>query len=190
MLFWSIICYVISYTSLYAFNTQNSTKTHLYHLFRCCRHGPLTRYLQLRVAHAPGMLGKFTRHRLKRKPLVSYPDMHHGTYVTAIWQEAHASCQIAAAQLPWCIPGSLTRGGGENVPDILGAWATSNFTHREWGPWATYCNKPALWRDGNLIYWHNYNCLTLLTRAKYHKFMSTDWYRPLISIFCPPILIE
>ena len=32
---------------------------------------------------------RFPRHRLKRKLLVRYPSMHHGTYVTAIWQEAH-----------------------------------------------------------------------------------------------------
>ena len=43
----------------------------------------------------------FPRHRLQRKPLVSDPGMHNGTCVT------HA---------PWCMSGSLTRGGGENVP--------------------------------------------------------------------------
>ena len=32
---------------------------------------------------------RFPPHLLKRKPLVSYPGMHHGTYVTAIWQKAH-----------------------------------------------------------------------------------------------------
>ena len=56
-----------------------------------CHHkrerGPLTRYVKLRVAHAPGMTWTFPGHRLKRKPLVS--GMHHGTYVTAIWQDAH-----------------------------------------------------------------------------------------------------
>ena len=30
-------------------------------------HGPLTRYIKLRVAHAPGMPGTFSRHRLQRK---------------------------------------------------------------------------------------------------------------------------
>ena len=38
---------------------------------------------------------------LKRKPLVSDPDMHHGTCVTHV---------------PWCMSGSLTRSDGENVP--------------------------------------------------------------------------
>ena len=53
-------------------------------------HGPLTRYVKLRVAHAPGMRGTFS------PPLwVSDPDMHHGTCVTYV---------------PWCMPGSLTSG--------------------------------------------------------------------------------
>ena len=52
--------------------------------------GPLTRYVKLRVAHTPGMPGTFSP-----PPLVSYPDMHHGTCVT------HVS---------WCMPGSLTSG--------------------------------------------------------------------------------
>ena len=48
------------------------------------------------------------RHWFQGKPLVSYPGMHHGT----------------CTHVPWCMSGSLTRGGGENVPGILGAWAT------------------------------------------------------------------
>ena len=54
------------------------------------RHGPLTRYVKLRVAHAPGMPGTFCPPRR-----VSDPDMHHGTCVTHV---------------PWCMPGSLTSG--------------------------------------------------------------------------------
>ena len=49
------------------------------------------------------------RHRLKRKALVSDPGMHHGT---------------CATHLPRCMSGSLTRGGGKNVPGIPGACAT------------------------------------------------------------------
>ena len=45
---------------------------------------------------------------LQRKPLVSDPGMHHGT------------CMM---HVPWCMSGSLTRGGGENVPGIPGACA-------------------------------------------------------------------
>ena len=50
-------------------------------------HGPLARYVKLRVAHAPGMFSP--------PPRVSDPDMHHGTYVTHV---------------PWCMPGLLTSG--------------------------------------------------------------------------------
>ena len=57
---------------------------------------------------------RFPRHRLQRKPLFSDPGMHHGTCVTHV---------------PWCMSGSLTRGGGENDPGIPGACATRNFTY-------------------------------------------------------------
>ena len=60
---------------------------------------------------------RFTRHRLQRKPLFSDPGMHHGTHV------------------PWCMSGSLAHGGGENVPGIPGACATSNFTYLARGSW-------------------------------------------------------
>ena len=56
----------------------------------------------------------FPRRRLQRKPLVSDPGMHHGTWVTCV---------------PWCLSGSLTCGGGENVPGIPGACATCIFTY-------------------------------------------------------------
>ena len=50
----------------------------------------------------------FPRRRFQRKPLVSDPEMHHGTCVTHV---------------PWCMSGSLTRGDGENIPGIPGACA-------------------------------------------------------------------
>ena len=53
------------------------------------------------------------RHRLKREPLVSEPSMHHGTCVT---------------HMPWCMSGSLTRDGEENVPSIPCACVTSWIT--------------------------------------------------------------
>ena len=52
---------------------------------------------------------RFPRHRLQRKPLVSDPGMHHGPCITHV---------------PWHISGSLTRGGGENVPSIPGTCTT------------------------------------------------------------------
>ena len=48
------------------------------------------------------------RRRIQRTPRVADPGMHHGTCVT------HVS---------WCMPGLLTRGGGENVPGVPGACA-------------------------------------------------------------------
>ena len=57
---------------------------------------------------------RFPGHRPQRKPLVSDPGMYHGTCVTHV---------------PWCIAGSLTRGGGEDVPGIPDACATRNFTY-------------------------------------------------------------
>ena len=53
-------------------------------------HGPLTRYVKLQVAHAPGMPGTFPR-----TSRVSDPDMHHCTCVMHV---------------PCCMPGSLTSG--------------------------------------------------------------------------------
>ena len=63
---------------------------------------------------------RFPRHRLQRKPLGSDPGMHHGTCGTHV---------------PWCMSGSLTRCGGENVPGIPGACATRDFTYLVRGPW-------------------------------------------------------
>ena len=65
---------------------------HLHHSwnYMISAYGPLTRYVKLRVAHAPGMPGTFSP-----PPRVSDPGMHHGTCVTHV---------------PWCMPGSLTSG--------------------------------------------------------------------------------
>ena len=58
-----------------------------YNDFRWC-HGPLTRYVKLRVVHAPGMPGTFS------PPMrFSDPGMHHRMCVTHV---------------PWCKPVSLT----------------------------------------------------------------------------------
>ena len=53
-------------------------------------HGPIARYVKLQVVHPPGMPGMCSS-----PPLVSEPDMHHGTCMTRV---------------SWCIPGSLTSG--------------------------------------------------------------------------------
>ena len=63
---------------------------------------------------------RFPRHRIQRKPPVSDPGMHYGTCVTRV---------------PWCMWGSLTHHGGENVPGIPDACAICNFTYLARGPW-------------------------------------------------------
>ena len=83
---------------------------------------------------------RFSRHRHQRKPLVSDPGMHHGTCVTHV---------------PWCMSGSLTSGGGENVPGIPGACATRNFTYLARGPWTRNYIPQILWDVITLLWlWH------------------------------------
>ena len=41
--------------------------------------------------------------------------------------------------MPWCMSGSLTRGGRGNIPGIPGACATRNFAYLVKGPWG--CNS-------------------------------------------------
>ena len=68
--------------------------------------------------------------------------MHHGTCVTDV---------------PWCMSGSLTRGGGENVPGIHGTCATCSFTYLIRGPWPHFngLTKPSLeLKDGLIITSH------------------------------------
>ena len=66
---------------------------------------------------------RFPRHLLQRKPLINDPGMHHGTCVTHV---------------PWCMPGSLIHGGGENVPGIPAACTTHNCAYLARGPWRGY----------------------------------------------------
>ena len=80
---------------------------------------------------------RFSRHWLQRKPVVSYPGMHHGTCITHV---------------PWCMPRSLTHGGGENVPGIPGACATRNFSYLIRGPWVDDYFDPGFARDRNRPY--------------------------------------
>ena len=77
-----VISYVIMDSNVVNHSQQDSSKVD--------HHGPLTRYVKLRVTHAPGMPGTFSP-----PPLVGDPDLHHGTCVTHV---------------PWCMPGSLTSG--------------------------------------------------------------------------------
>ena len=103
----------------------------LMHWAITCTNGPLTRYIKLRVAHAPGMPGKlFTRHRFQREPLVSDPCMHHGTCVMHV---------------PWCMLGSITLVAGKTFPAflahaqpaILRIWQEALCEQVIWRHWAT-----------------------------------------------------
>ena len=76
---------VYKYIGNYTFkNTATSPRG------QCVNHGPLTRYVKSRVAHAPGIPGTFSP-----PPQVNDPDMHHGACVTHV---------------PWCMLVLLTRG--------------------------------------------------------------------------------
>ena len=75
--------YTAMYTKIVAYAVELSFESF-------SANGPLTRYVKLPVAHAPGMPGTFSP-----APWISDPGMHHGTYVTHV---------------PWCMPGSITSG--------------------------------------------------------------------------------
>ena len=63
---------------------------------------------------------RFPRHRFQRKLLVSDPDMHHGTCVTHV---------------PWCMSGSLNRGGGGKRSRHSRHMRNSQFRYLVRGPW-------------------------------------------------------
>ena len=121
-------------------------------------YGPLTRYVKLPIAHAPGMLGTFSR--LQGKPLVSDAGIHRGTCVT------HVS---------WCMSGSLTRGGGENVPGTPGACAIRNSTYLVRGPWR---HKPTV--SAAAVIFQSF-------KAKFDQNLqcsSLKYRRPITAEFC------
>ena len=135
-----------------------------------CPHinGPLTRYVKFRVAHAPGMPGKFSpRHRLQRNPVFSDPGMHGGTCVTHV---------------PWCMLGSLTRGGGEKDPGIPGACTTHTLTYLLRGPWKGYmiiayilkssktkCRAQRASYAENVSIWWRHHVLKRASRTTYRR---------------------
>ena len=71
----------------------------------------------------------------KETVIVSDPDMHHGTCMKHV---------------PWCMSGSLTRCGGENVP---GACATRNFTYLVRDPLEPFSDWQSLPDDIPLYEW-------------------------------------
>ena len=92
----------------------------------------------------------FPSRRLQRKPLVSDPGMHHGTCVTHV---------------TWCVSGSLTRGGGKNVPGIPGACASRNVTYLVYPTLTVFftfsilfmTQPPAFLIPTSLFYWKDRN---------------------------------
>ena len=113
----------------------------------CVRyHGPLTRYVKLQVAHAPGMPGTFPPcRRFHRKPLVSDPGMHHGTCVTHV---------------PWCMSGSLTCGDRGKCSRHSRRMRTRNFAYLARGPCSDREDIFVL-HDGIIrsVTWTHSNCL-------------------------------
>ena len=88
-------------------------------------HGPLARYVNLRVAYAPGMPRTFSP-----PPRVSDSDIHHGT---------------CATHVPWCMPGSLTRGL------LWNWWRGNSFRH------SRRMRKPRFYVSGRRTMWRRPN---------------------------------
>ena len=112
-------------------------------------HGPLIKYVEFRVAHAPGIPGTFSS-----PPRVNDPRMHHGTCVRHV---------------PWRMPGSLTSGC------IWSRWRGKRSRHsrRTHNPQFTYlargpcisiqCRWPVFWRH------HMEKLSTLQTFCEGHR---------------------
>ena len=118
------------------------TKTALVQFMDCHYHGPLARYVKVRAAHAPGIPGTFSP-----PPLVSDPDMHHGTCVTHV---------------PWCMPGSLTSSF------LWSRWRGKRSRHsrrmrnRQFDVSGKRPMQQAIiWTNGGLVYWRIYASLSL-----------------------------
>ena len=121
--------------------------------------GPLTRYTKLPVAHAPGMPGTFFPTPTSKEPLVRDPGMHHGTCFMYV---------------PWCMLGSLTRGGRENVPGIPGACANRNFTYLVRGPWdkLQFFHSKSKWLTAaNTFAKYSVHCFVITTYFIFHNTM-------------------
>ena len=101
--------------------------------------GPLTRYVKLWFAHAPGMPGTFSPPQIS-KEIASQRSRHASRHV----RHARAVMHVGIAN-PWW------RG---NVSDIPGAWATHNFTYLVRGP----CTRTPLMLRLS-YYWRTRSCI-------------------------------
>ena len=106
---------VASLLIFFTFWSKHQVKT----LSDVLSNGPLTRFVKLRVTHAPGMPGTFSP-----PTRVSDPGIHHGT------------CRHACRDRKLAV--SYEVGGGENVSGISGGCATHSFTYLVRGPY----NRP------------------------------------------------
>ena len=102
-----------------------------------------------------------TRGQLQRKPLANDSGMHHGTCLTHV---------------PWCMSGSLTLGGGENVPGIPGACAPAILriwqeAHGIWRAWIIN------WINLIVICESNIWMIFIMTIPMHYKFISNTWWK-------------
>ena len=124
-------------------------------------HVAMYRYMGLRMRRE--CREHFPRHRLQRKLLVSDPDMYYGTCITYV---------------PWCMSGSLIRGGGENV----GACVTRNFAYLARGPLrACWGTNARVWAQTEtvkslVLWWKRIG----ITKA-FFKYISNTIIRPPIG---------
>ena len=119
--------------------------------------GRLTRYVKLRVAHAPGMPGPFSP-----PPRVSDPDMHHG---------------MCMMHVPWCMSGSLTNGF---------LWSRcrgklSRHSRRMRNPQSYVSGKrPMAWCKPAQIFWHD----SYLGRLVLHGYKRKNVISPIAVMLC------
>ena len=79
----------------------------------------------------------------------------------------------ASYHVPWCMSGSLTRGGKENVPGLPGACATRNFTYLVIGPYirVRHLNKYTICWSPSWLYVGRF-CLNVL---HYRLYVNSIW---------------
>ena len=60
-----------------------------------------------------------------------FKETFHSQIHSVYWVEQYLWCNHwwCVTHVPWCMSGTLTSGGGENVPGIPGAYETRNFAH-------------------------------------------------------------
>ena len=117
---------------------------------------------------------RFPRQRLQWKPLVSDPGMHHGRCVTHV---------------PWCMSGSLTRGGGENVPGIHGAGATRNFMYLARGPWSNL-EKHSIPNQLCTPFGYALFCCDEMNRSKWNHVIHHPYFSGLLHWHCGNMIAE